>query len=500
MPFLGQLPVHKILTYGSLCLIGLYLLLALPPSAPDVPEQGPSLHARPFLWNQDARWDSLEEMYVKARRAGCDTMRLKFDASMRGLQDIILHIETHTESATSPAFSHLEERIFQTATLLGACPRGVPDFLALVSRLRSALKRQSERWDMTDRQTREILYRLLYGTRSAAEEVILQTPREQRPSPLLEGTQEPSATPAAVILDVTVHSGDILVSRGGAPTSALIARGNDFPGNFSHAALVYVDSATGRLSIIESHIEYGVTVSTREEYLRDTKLRILVLRLRADLPILVHDPLLPHRAASMMLRRARAGHIPYDFAMAHDDSTELFCSEVVSSAYGMFGVHLWIGKSYISSPGLRGWLGDFGVRHFATEEPSDLEYDPQVRVVAEWRDPETLRKDHLDNAVTEAMLEGAERGDRLRYDWYLLPIARVVKAYSVVLNLFGFAGPIPEGMSAAAGLKHEDYVTRHEAAVAAVRESADRFRHDRGFEPPYWRLLQMARTSLQRED
>jgi hypothetical protein len=349
---------------------------------------------------------------------------------------------------------------------------------------------------MSDRKTRETLYRLLYGTRSALEEVILQTPPDHRPTPLLEGIDEPSATPAATLLGVMVHSGDILVSRGGAPTSALIARGNDFPGNFSHIALVHVDSASGRLSIIESHIERGVAISTGEEYLRDTKLRVLVLRLRADLPALVRDPLIPHRAASLMLHRARAEHIPYDFSMAYADTTMLFCSEVASSAYRMLGVHLWMGMSYISSPGVRAWLADFGVRHFATQEPSDLEYDPQLRVVAEWHDSETLRKDHIDNAVTDAMLEGAERGDRLRYDWYLLPVARVVKAYSVLLNLFGLVAPIPEGMSAVAALKHDDYAARHDAAVAAVRERAERFRRDRGFEPPYWQLLRMARESL----
>ena len=36
------------------------------------------------------------------------------------------------------------------------------------------------------------------------------------------------------------------------------------------------------------------------------------------------------------------------------------------------------------------WLSDFGVEHFITQMPADLEYDPQLSVVAEWRDPETL--------------------------------------------------------------------------------------------------------------
>lgn len=55
--------------------------------------------------------------------------------------------------------------------------------------------------------------------------------------------------------------------------------------------------------------------------------------------------------------------------------------------------------------------GALGDMQEATPEPSDLEYDPQLRVVAEWRDRDTLWQDHLDNAVVDVMLESAERGE-----------------------------------------------------------------------------------------
>lgn len=498
MRLLSRVSTPRTLLYVLLVVGGIYVLLAIPPSSADLSPVEQSPLARPFIWNQDARWDSLEMLYVSSRDQGCDAVRGALDSSMQSLRVLLRRVEHQPLQPSAREFSDLEGRVFLTAALLGACPDHVPDFLIVASDLRAAVKRQSESWDMDDRETRETLYRLLYGTRSALEEVILQSPPDQRPAALLAGIDEPSATPAARLLGVTVHSGDILVSRGGAPTSALIARGNDFPGNFSHIALLHVDSVSGALSIIEAHIERGVTVSTEDAYLRDTKLRVLILRLRSDLPALARDPLLPHRAASLMLRRAQAEHIPYDFAMAYEDTTMLFCSEVASSAYNALGVHLWMGMSYISSPGLRRWLADFGVRYFATQEPSDLEYDPQLMVVGEWRDPETLRKDHIDNAVTEAMLEGAERGEFLHYEWYLLPFARLVKAYSVLLNVSGAEGPIPEGMSAVSALKHEDYAARHDSAVAGVRARAERFRGARGFEPPYWQLLRMARAALSR--
>src|SRR6185369_6692652 len=152
-------------------------------------------------------------------------------------------------------------------------------------------------------EARKRIYRLLYGSRAAVEEVLLQSPPSTDPLEFISAFEH-SETPAVEVRGLKIHSGDILVSRGGAATSALIARGNDFPGNFSHVALVHVDAATKQASVIESHIESGVSVSPIEKYLTDTKLRILVLRLRADLPQLAADPLLPHKAASLAISSA----------------------------------------------------------------------------------------------------------------------------------------------------------------------------------------------------
>src|SRR3989442_10137944 len=97
--------------------------------------------------------------------------------------------------------------------------------------------------------------------------------------------------------------------------------------------------------------------------------------------------------------------------MDYTDPSRLFCSEVASSVYGELGVTLWTGLSTISAPGLRRWLSAFGVRHFETQEPSDLEYDPQLVVVAEWRDPGALMPAHIHNATIDPTLEGAEAGE-----------------------------------------------------------------------------------------
>ena len=126
---------------------------------------------------------------------------------------------------------------------MAACPAAAAAYVRLQGRLRETYKEQSRQWDISRPATRARLYSALYGSRAAAEEVLLHHP--DTIPPLLPGRNEPSAAPRALVHGVEIRSGDILVSRGGYPTSALIARGNDYPGNFSHVALVHVDSATG---------------------------------------------------------------------------------------------------------------------------------------------------------------------------------------------------------------------------------------------------------------
>lgn len=488
---------HRALVRILLILVGVlactWLLLLIPePETPIEQAVNGPVQSQPFAWNQDAFWKTLESEFRKSRVAGCPALQQRIDRLFEKAAGLMHGLSSRKVAAEDSLFREMEELIFQLAPWIAACPSRFADFSTLVMTMRMEAKRQSRHWDMSDRKTCTALYRIMYGGRAAVEEVLLQVPLQDALPALVTGATEPSRTPWVNILGVRIHSGDILLSRGGAATSALIARGNDFAGNFSHIALVYVDPQTRQPSIIESHIERGVVTSNLDDYLRDVKLRILILRPRADLPEMQADPMLPHRAAGAALNRARKEHIPYDFAMDWQDDRKLFCSEVASSAYRSCGLSLWMNLSNISSPGLRRWLAGFGVRHFTTQEPSDLEYDPQLQVIAEWRDLQTLRKDHVDNAVTEALLDGANQGEPLRYDPLMLPVARILKVWSWILNRFGWVGPVPEGMSAAAGLRNRWYTARHAAIKSAVEADAARFEIENGYYPPYWRLVEFA--------
>jgi hypothetical protein len=478
---------------GLLAGAALYALLLIPDAPPPAPQ---GAGRAPFVWNRDAFWSELEARFVRARSADHAAMATAIAEGRAAVERRLDELAAAEFPASAPVFDALEGEFFSLAPMVAAHPDHLAGFLQTFARLRRLVKRQSEHWPVDARETRVRLYRLLYGGRAAIEEVMLQAPRGQVPAQIA-GDEEASQAPAAVVQGLTLRSGDLLVSRGAVAVSALIARGNDFPGNFSHIALVHIDASTHAVSVLESHIECGVAVNPIATYLHDTKRRILVLRLRADLPAVRADPLLPHRAAEQARAEARRRHIPYDFAMDYADHSKMFCCELASAAYRANGVTLWMGMSHLSTRGVITWLGALGVRQFESQEPSDLEYDPQLSVVAEWHDPEALFQDHVDNAVIDAMLEGAEQGEMLDYNRWRLPLSRVAKAYSVVKNWFGGVGPVPEGMSATTGLRAETLRIRHAAIKARLLESIEEFKAGRGYTPPYWELVALARKAKQ---
>ena len=449
-----------------------------------------------FEWDQDETWEYLEESFVLARNLDGNLL----DSMILGLQkeaeDFLFPLAGANLNPEDSAFVELEVKFFSLAPLIAARQKHRPWLLKYYRFARIWLKKQSQNWDMEDRISRNTLYRLFYGMRAAVEEVLLQSEGLEFDAAMFV-EEESSATPSTNIFGIEVHSGDLLVSRGGAEASAFISRGNDYPGNFSHVAMIYIDEEEHRPYLVEAHIERGVDVASVSEYLKDTKLRFMVLRPRSDLDQLIEDPMLPQKAAKAAYDESQARHIPYDFKMNFHDSTAMFCSEVGSYAYKKKGLRLWQAESTISSPGVVEWLNTFGVENFVTQMPSDLEYDPQLTVVAEWRDPETLYKDHIDNAVMDAMWLSADQGKQIDHNPFMLPIARGLKGYCMMLNAMGTEGLIPEGMSATQALKNNSFVEKYQAIRELTLQKAEAFQTENKYLPPYWEMIILAEEAQQ---
>ena len=470
----------------------LYVVLLIP----DFGKNSPVIKAthKPFTWNKDDLWKKLESDFVKAKQLNSEELDSAIHFLKLKAEGSFFYVRMNDMPATDSSLIAIENNFFSLAPLIAVRNNELPWYIDYCNRLRTLIKYKSQQWDINNEATRNSIYSLLYGMRAAVEEVLLQTDSAEFPSAMFVNNEK-SVTPSTKIFGIEVHSGDLLVSRGGAEVSALISRGNDYPGNFSHVALLYVDQKTNEPFLIEAHIEKGVAVSSVGQYENDKKLRFMVMRPRADLPAMIADPMLPQKAAAKMFNESKQRHIPYDFKMNFHDSADMFCSEVASYAYRKNGLQIWQSVSTISSQGVVNWLHDFGVENFVTQMPSDLEYDPQLSVVAEWRDRETLFKDHIDNAVMDAMLEHANDGEKIHYNIWQLPIVRIIKAYCVIKNMFGKTGMIPEGMSAIRALKNQSFVAMHVKIKSRIQQMADEFIKQHHYVPPYWQLVKLAEAA-----
>jgi hypothetical protein len=212
----------------------------------------------------------------------------------------------------------------------------------------------------------------------------------RKPAPYLSGKAPylQVSAPQAEFSPTDLRTGDLLVSRGSAITSAAIARMARVPGQFSHVAQIYIDPLTRKKWVLEAHIEIGSSVRPYEAYAQDGNFRVMVLRMRAP-----GHRLIAEEAAELQFRRLkdaadRRSPIPYDFEMRLSDASELFCAEVVHEGFerasrGSLKIPLFLSRI---EPRNRDFIDRIGIRENQSFMPSDLDVDPRFEVLAEWRD------------------------------------------------------------------------------------------------------------------
>ncbi|MDD2929946.1 MAG: YiiX/YebB-like N1pC/P60 family cysteine hydrolase [Sideroxydans sp.] len=452
--------------------------------------------AASFSWQRDAFFQTLEQSFEQARQQPLEQVRARFALQVEQGRHLLAAIRLAKNSVPFAELRRLEEVQFYAAALAAAHEQLMIEALGFVTDTRLTVLRAATHWPTGNPEVHSAIYRVVYGGRAALDEAWVQHQGNGLPA-ITQFEDIPSATPSVLIEGVRVHSGDIILSRGDAPTSALIARGNPYPANFSHVALVHVDEITGVATVVESLIERGAVIKTAAEFLKENRHRLLLLRLRPENSVLQQDQMAAHRAAGNMLERIKAKHIPYDFSMNWNDDSKMFCSEVAYHAYRSVGVDLWADKQKLESPGLIRWLGDMGMKHFTTIMPSDIEYDPRLAPVAEWRNLETLRYDRLDNVTLDVLLEAAERGDRLGYSPLSTLPGGAVKLWSKLKSVVGLSPNIPDGMSVSTALRVRSLIKNvHPKLRAAIADAEMKYRKEHGYPAPYWALTTLARQAL----
>lgn len=210
--------------------------------------------------------------------------------------------------------------------------------------------------------------------------------------------------------DFKVQSGDIFISRGNAYVSAAIARIGEEDGQFSHAAIAYVNPVDKKTYMIEAHIEIGSDVAPIDEkYTQDGKVRVVVFR-HKNKALAERAAYEAYKATYEPLKKGQP--VLYDFGMVLDDESKLFCSEIPYMAYkrASNGNYL-MGAKYRTTFDLKHntFLRGIGITEKSTLSPTDIELDTDLELVAEWRDLANINKTHRKDAVLAKMYEWMEK-------------------------------------------------------------------------------------------
>ena len=216
-----------------------------------------------------------------------------------------------------------------------------------------------------------------------------------------------------------LKSGDVILSRGNAYSSAAIARIGDDDTQFSHLTLVYKDEKN-KLHTSEAHIEIGNVVAPFDVHIDERNARSVVFR--------NVDENLAHEAGKYMYHHVKDykakknKNIPYDFSMNYKNDDEIFCSEVIYHGYlnagrKLYGVDYDVPEHKTTfSPGLIDFLNGIGIdvnkkniKSFKTFGPGEIQFDSRFDIIAEWRNPLKLKDTRFKDAILTKIFEWMER-------------------------------------------------------------------------------------------
>ncbi len=315
--------------------------------------------------------------------------------------------------------------------------------------------------------------------------------------PVLQG-QVPDLLTRSGFEEVKLRSGDVLLSRGNAYTSAAISRIGKEEAQFSHLTQVYIDAPIGtemtieqaihseRAFTVEAHIEVGSFTRRFREYVADGNMRVVLFRPKID-------PARAHTAAKSIYDRVIAyqkgnrsvfsldlqpvandgasqapsttpnpssetgvrlfgvfdrganpnDNPPYDFKMNLENAKEIFCAEIVSLAYKAASLTVPSFRTEIRHNDLTKRMGITTQLTFA---PADIEVDPNFELLAEWRDRRKLAGVMRKDVVLTAMYQWMEE-HKYTFRTGLVDFVKTQIAWFGRQTELGFQRRLPRNMS-----------------------------------------------------
>lgn len=218
-----------------------------------------------------------------------------------------------------------------------------------------------------------------------------------------------------------LKSGDVILSRGNAYSSAAIARIGKSDYQFSHVSLIHKNK-NQELETIQALIEVGSAVTSYSSFINEFNNRAVIFRYNEGEEIaktaseIMYQKIMKYQITQKL--------IPYDFSMNYKNSEKLFCSEIISLGFKLAENSkdfLPKYKTQLESEMIP-FLNNLGVpvnvqniNEYDVFAPGDIQFEQKFDLVAEWRNPNRLEESRFKDFILTKIFEKMKT-DHYKFD------------------------------------------------------------------------------------
>lgn len=460
--------------YKILIALIIYALLAIPDN-----KESLNIPKENSLTTSSKWWGKFAQNLVKFRITNERNQKYYYDKHRsllnQHLDDLLLQLTEPDE----PILDSISFHINKLSALASLVPNKINEFEHDVSHWRKLLKYQSRFWDTSNEATNKRVFQLITESRLAFESALIQSNTELTAI----STAHITNTPSTITIDkLQFRSGDIIAFNITPKNDPYISYIKELPNIYKHLGSIYVTESSAYITYID-HKKGAINI-TLDEFVKRLASNGTVLRLRDDIPAVLQNSRISEMVALSIYTMALEGSYKYDYNFDSGTQDVLFDWELINSAYKVHNLDLDLDQFLKGSNSIS--LGSYQEHLNAFE----LEFDHRFEVAGEWYNSQLLYDRRLITAATSSIIRFDKKTSFINP--ILLPIYRLVKGYSILIDQLGFEAPIPSGITAQTQLVYDILAKKQNKLVEQLEVELSKYENDQNHKATYLKILQKA--------
>ncbi len=424
-------------------------------------------------------WGKFAQNLVKYRITSKQNQAFQYNKHQLLLHKHLDILLLELTEPNAPILDSINYHINKLSALVSLSPGKIPQFKNDVALWRKLLKYQSRYWNTSSEYANNRLFEFIMEGRLAFESALIQSNIEKAQ---WHKVKDSTITKSFNFDNLSFQSGDIIAFSLNPSDNNYSSVFKELPNVYQHLGSIIIKNE--KAFVIYLDRLNGLTKLDVKNFKEVVAPNGIILRLREDIPPLLRNPELPTLAASTMWKMAESGQYKYDYNYNGDSHSYVYDWEFISMAFAKHGLNL--NKNVWNRGNLSIEIGT----HKKHLLPFEVELDPRFIIVGEWYNSNLLYENRLLAAATYAIMKYNSSSNFISY--LSLPFYRLLKAYSMLIGVFGFNQPIPSGISAQTHLVYNSLVKQQQKTVEALRLALQSYEKKHRHKATYLKMLQKA--------